>query len=134
MKTTRWLPLLLFAALPLVACGRDDAAFEDTPPAEEFPDAPAGTPTTPAEPADDAIAARQIEVTNPMPHVMIVTATVDGETIELGTVPAGGTAEFTVQARSGESVRLEARDEADTHRVEGEVTAGMTATRWTIRQ
>lgn len=136
VRKTRWIPLALFALLPLAACDAEPDDFDDAPESEEFLGAPDATTPPPAEgmPGDDAVAARQIAVTNPMPHPMIVTATVDGETVELGTVPAGETAELTVQAGAGATVQLEARDEPDTHRVQGTVTVGATRAEWTIEQ
>lgn len=127
--------LLALATFTLAACRAEEAP--EPPEAEEVtevPDfAPAPTPPVEPPPADADVAAREIEVRNPMPHPMIVTATVDGEAVELGTIPANATAEFTVQARRGASVELEARDEADTHRVQGSVTVGDLVARWTIQ-
>lgn len=137
MRMTRWSPLLLIAALPLAACERDADDFDEARETEEFLDMPAPAPAPPVEvapPEEGIIAAREIEVTNPMPHPMIVTATLDGETIELGTVAADETAEFTVQAPSGATVALEARDEPDTHRVRGTITVREATAAWTIRQ
>jgi hypothetical protein len=134
MRTTRWITLLVPFAFVFAAC---EPAVDEAPEAGEVTEAPEVTPTPPADvapPAEPGVAARTIEVTNPMPHPMIVTATVDGETTELGAVPANQTAEFTVQARTGATVQLEARDEPDTHQVRGTVTVGETAARWTIRQ
>jgi hypothetical protein len=139
MSNARWIPLLLVAVLPLAACDGEPDEFEDAPATGEFRDAPDATMAPPPRdeatlPAEEAVAARQIAVTNPMPHPMVVTATVDGETVQIGTVPAGGTADLTVQARAGATVQLEARDEPDTHRVQGTVTVGETRAVWTIEQ
>jgi hypothetical protein len=134
--TKRWIPLLLVAVLPLAACGPERT--DDVPEAEEMtPELdfdPAPQPPIDAEPPADMVAARDIEVTNPMPHPMIVTAMVDGQTVQVGTVPANATETFTIEARAGATVELEARDEPDTHRVQGSVTVGDAAARWTIAQ
>lgn len=138
MSTKHCIPLLLLLAIPIAACERDDDGFDDAPEAEQSLEGPEAAPVpapplqTPS-PAEEGAVARQIEVTNPMPHPMIVTATVDGETIELGTVPADETAAFTVEVGSDPTVQLEARDEPDSHRVRGSVTVGESAARWTIR-
>jgi hypothetical protein len=143
MSTTRWIPLLLVAVLPLAACERDEAdeRFETGEAIEGLERAPGALPPVEVQPPDAAeqpdapgVAARRIEVTNPMPHPMIVTATIDGRSVELGTVGADGTAEFTVRTTAGATVQLEARDEPDTHRVRGTVTVGETRVRWRIQQ
>lgn len=138
MSTKHCIPLLLLVAIPIAACERDDGDFDDAPESEQSLEGPEAAPAPPAPlqaptPAEEDVAARQIEVTNPMSHPMIVTATVDGETVELGTVPADETADFTVEASSGATIQLEARDQPDSHRVRGTVTVGEAAARWTIR-
>lgn len=143
MSTTRWIPLVLVAVLPLAACERDESdqgletgeaiegqerAPETLPPVEVLPPDEAG------EPDEAGVAARRIEVTNPMPHPMIVTAMIGDRSVELGTVAADATEEFTVQTTPGATVQLEARDEPDSHRVRGTVTVGEATARWRIQQ
>lgn len=58
----------------------------------------------------------EVTVTNPMPHAMIVSVEFEGGgDNELGTIPANGSQSFTLAASPGESVRLVAVDEEETH-------------------
>ena len=75
-----------------------------------------------------------IEVTNPMPHdMMVYVEGTDGET-ELGTVPADGSATFDLGMIEGMEATLRATDADETHSVSGTVTlqSGETAS-WTVK-
>lgn len=88
----------------------------------------------PAEQQEVAQSVYEIEIVNPMPHAMIVTAeTGTGEAIELGIVDAMGTATFSITAPASMTVTLTAADEAATHTVQSEVTlSGDLTPSWTI--
>lgn len=115
----------LLTTLPLaalMACQGEQAA-EDI--AQQQPAA--------EETMEMAAAAYEIEISNPMPHAMVVyRKTADGE-VKLGTVPANGSTYFTITEPGGMDVQLRAEDEAQTHSVTGSVhlMKGMEAT-WTI--
>lgn len=76
-----------------------------------------------------------IEVTNPMPHDMVVYAEAGTRVLELGTVPANGSASLTFTASEAMELELRARDTGMTHSVSGTVqlTEGQAAA-WTIAQ
>lgn len=88
----------------------------------------------PAEQQEVAQATYTIAVTNPMPHVMIVTADYGtGEPVELGPVEPMSTRSFTVTSPPSTNVTLSAQDADKTHTVRGEVTLTREmATAWTI--
>lgn len=89
----------------------------------------------PAEQQEVAQATYTIEVSNPMPHAMVVTADYGtGQPVELGSVEPMGTATFTVTAPPSMTATLTAQDESRTHAVSGQVTltSGMAAS-WTIQ-
>jgi hypothetical protein len=89
----------------------------------------------PAEEQEVAQATYTLEVSNPMPHAMVVTADYGtGQPVELGAVEPMGTATFTVTQPPSMTVNLTAEDAAKTHAVNGQVTltSDMAAT-WTIR-
>lgn len=95
-----------------------------------------GEPREGAETQEVAQATYEVQVTNPMPHAMIIYADYGtGEKTELGTVEPMGTATFTITSPPSTSVRLTAQDSAATHEVFGEVTltTGMAAS-WTAGQ
>lgn len=103
---------------------------------EDEPGAPADTaPPAAGETAagPEAAAAVEVTVTNPMPHAMIVEVAADDGATRLGIVPASGEQSFVVEGEPGSTVVLHARDEADTHSVEGEVVLSEDGARWTIQ-
>lgn len=115
----------LFTTLPLaalIACQGDRVA-EDT--AQQQPAA--------EETMEMAAATFEIEVSNPMPHAMVVYRTTSSGEVKLGTVPANGSTYFTITEPADMNVPLRAEDEAQTHSVTGSVhlMKGMEAS-WTI--
>lgn len=87
-----------------------------------------------AEQQEVAQATYTIEVSNPMPHAMIVSADYGtGQPVELGAVEPMGTQTFTITSPPSTTVNLTAEDAAKTHTVNGQVTlmTGMAAT-WTV--
>ena len=123
------LMILTFAAL--IACGGEEPV-EERPAIQQA----SGEEPKPAPPQNDmemAAGAYMLEIVNPMPHDMVVSiATPDG-TIELGTVPAQGSAEFAITTPPAMQVSLEATDVDATHTERGRVdlSASETAS-WTI--
>lgn len=127
MRTNRWFPVLIIAALPTLACNQtpDQTATEQQPPAAE----PA--PSVPEQPAPGAMA-QAVVVDNAMPHPMVVYRLEAGERVELGTVEPDATETFSVPAAAGDTVELVAADMAETHQVEETVVAGSDTTTWTL--
>lgn len=128
---SRSLAPLVVLALGLAACGGGDAEEEvapaDTVAVEE---APGDAGTAGLSPSTATVS--QLTVTNPMPHAMVVTLGYEGGgEAPLGTVPANGEQSFTVSASPGENVTLTARDEGDTHSVDGAMVLEEQNT-WTI--
>lgn len=74
----------------------------------------------------------EVTVTNPMPHAMVVSVEFEGGgSHELGTIPANGSQSFSLAASPGESVRLVAADEDQTHSPSTSLTLEETNS-WTI--
>lgn len=130
MRTERWFPILLVAAVPLVACRQqpDQGAVQDELPAAE----PA--PGTEEQAAPEAMGEAQptVAVENAMPHPMVVYRLQNGERVELGTVDAGATETFSLPVAAGETVDLVAADLGETHQVEESVVASGDTATWTL--
>jgi hypothetical protein len=133
MTPKPWIIALLLLAFPLAACQEQSPATDDLarspadqvpPPEEDFAEG-----TTEGTPATE----QRITVANPMPHPMIVTATYDGQTAELGTVDARVEGSFYLQVPDGTRVTVQARDSANTHRSDTTFVVGPEWQRWTIR-
>ncbi|MGH7546315.1 MAG: hypothetical protein ACREKI_09050, partial [Gemmatimonadota bacterium] len=89
----------------------------------------------PAEEQEVAQATYTLEVSNPMPHAMVIAIDYGtGEAVELGIVEPMGTQTFTVTAPPSTTATLTAQDESQTHTVSGEVTlTSEMAASWTIQ-
>lgn len=128
--------IAVFTSLVLVGCqgageteeepAADTADTADTVAAET---GDAGATTTGVQPGGELA---EVTVTNPMPHAMTVSVEFEGGGAnELGTIPANGSQSFTLAASVGESVRLVATDEDDTHSPSTRITLEE-ANDWTI--
>lgn len=109
--------IAVFTSLVLVGC--QGAGETEEEPAADTADTVAaetgdvGATTTGVQPGGDLA---EVTVTNPMPHAMTVSVEFEGGGAnELGTIPPNGSQSFTLAASVGESVRLVATDEDDTH-------------------
>lgn len=122
MSTRTIATLLTVPLVTLMACQGERTAEEM---AEQQPAA--------EETMEMAAATYELEITNPMPHAMVVYRKTLDEEVRLGTVPANGSTYFTITEPTDMEVRLRAEDEAQTHEVTGKVhlQEGMDAA-WTI--
>lgn len=126
--------LALVTSLVLVGCQGagetdEDPAAADTADTVAAETGDAGATTTGIQPGGDLA---EVTVTNPMPHAMTVSVEFEGGgDNELGTIPANGSQSFTLAASVGESVRLVATDEDDTHSPSTSITLEE-ANDWTI--
>lgn len=128
---------LAFVALGAACQGGEEA--DEVAPADTFETAATGAEaTTGAEAVSGGVApsssTSEAVITNTMPHAMVVTIEYPGGgATELGIVPASGEQMFTLAASSGETVTLVARDEADTHSRDVDLTLSEGQTdSWTI--
>lgn len=87
------------------------------------------TPETPVQGAEFTV-----EVVNTMPHAMNVSYELGTELTALGSVDANQTRRFTIPNRGGDSIRLVASDQGQTHKVNGTVNLDSgEVKRWEIR-
>ncbi len=124
--------LRLFAAVLLLGCGGENAGEQAAGEGESLEEAVAMSGGAEMEMAAEAY---MIEISNPMPHEMVVSFMSPDGAVELGYVPPGGVAEFALTAPPTISVDLIATDPNRTHTVRGtiELSSAETAT-WTIGQ
>lgn len=130
MKTKTLKLLLVLPLLAALGCAGEQQA-------EEMPETEAMQETAEAQPEEQMEMAAEtytIEVTNPMPHEMIVYEVSESGEMELGSVPANGTTQFTITGPRSMELQLKATDAAETHSVGSTVklTADGPAT-WTIQ-
>lgn len=129
--TSRSLASLAVFTLVLAGCQADGETDEEPAAADTVvaDTGGAAATTTGVQPGGDLA---EVTVTNPMPHAMTVSVEFEGGGAnELGTIPANGSQSFTLAASVGESVRLVATDEDDTHSPSTAITLDE-ANDWTI--
>lgn len=136
MRTTRWLCYAVFLALPVLACepAGDEPATEGEPAAEQVAPGEGDGMEQGADAGMEsgAMVSQAVEVTNAMPHPMIVFAVTNGDRTELGTVDANATDTFAVDAAEGGTLELVAEDEEQTHDVEHSVMVTGDTASWTL--
>lgn len=75
-----------------------------------------------------------LEIHNPMPHAMNVRFSLGGSLTTLGTINANETRRWSIPNRGGDTIRLVASDEGNTHTADTSLDLeGGAVRRWEIR-